>query len=394
MKETNDLTDLINRFLVNDLDPNERIAFEKVVAADKQLQAFLISLQDAKHIERDINFIHGLDQQKAWTTLVKKRNKSKLQNNRIKVCAISIAAMAIVCLGLHFYFYQKDTLNHKEDKTFRSAGVPGAKANADVAPAKSGAILTLSDGSQILLKENSKDTIKQMGSFVDTGNELLVKDEFLPSSSLHFTSLHVPKACFYKVTLSDGTKVWVNANSELTFPIRFAAHERRVKLDGEAYFEVHHQPNKPFIVEAKDGEVKVLGTHFNVNAYSERVRTTLVDGRVEVKLGNQRLELNPGEFAQMSPSRFFKGVADVNYELAWHNNEFNFKKETIVSIASQLSRWYDLDVKFLGDVTLEKEYTGSIDRNVNLSQVLEMLSYVSNLNFKLDGRTLTISAKV
>jgi len=137
----------------------------------------------------------------------------------------------------------------------------------------------------------------------------------------------------------------------------------------------------------------VLGTHFNVNSYSEQVRTTLAEGKVEVTRNNQHVVLLPGEYVWSSRNNLIKGEADLQRDLSWHNNEFYFKKETIVDISHQLSRWYDLDVKFRGNVQLDKEYTGSIERDVKLSQVLEMLSYVSNLKFEVDGKKLIIETK-
>src|SRR5690606_10818441 len=131
----------------------------------------------------------------------------------------------------------------------------------------------------------------------------------------------------------------------------------------------------------------------NVNSYSEQVRTTLAEGKVEVRRNNERVELSPGEYVWSSTGKLIKGDADLQRDLSWQNNEFYLKKETIVDIAHQLSRWYDLDVKFRGNVQLDKEYTGSIGRDVKLSQVLEMLSYVSNLKFEVDGKQLIIETK-
>jgi len=193
--------------------------------------------------------------------------------------------------------------------------------------------------------------------------------------------------------LSDGTKVWVNAVSQLKFPVQFAGHERRIYLEGEAYFEVAKDAQRPFIVESNGSTIKVIGTHFNVNSYLRSVRTTLLEGKVEVAAGNEKMILFPGEYSASSEEGVKKGKADLKREMAWKNNEFYFKGDNIAQIAAELSRWYDLDVAFIGQISFDKGYSGSIERDVNLSQVLDMLSYVSHLDFDIDGKKLTIINK-
>lgn len=179
----------------------------------------------------------------------------------------------------------------------------------------------------------------------------------------------------------------------MKFPVQFSGNERRVYLEGEAYFEVAKDASRPFVVEAGGNSIKVLGTHFNVNSYSKAVKTTLVEGKVEVSNGETSALLLPGESALSTDQSVKKSKSDFRKELAWKNNEFYFKGDNIASIAAELSRWYDLDVSFIGHIEFDKGYSGSIERNVNLSQVLEMLRYVSHLDFDVDGKKLTIINK-
>ena len=181
--------------------------------------------------------------------------------------------------------------------------------------------------------------------------------------------------------------------SRLKFPESFGSGERKVQLDGEAYFEVSKDVDRPFIVQANGTDVKVLGTHFNVDAYSKKVRTTLEEGKVEVSNADLAIILQPGEFAESVDGRLNKGYADLAKDLAWHNNEFYFNKDNVQSIVDQLSNWYDVEAKFDQGVNRNKAITGSVDRNVPLSQVLEMLEYVSDLRFKIDGDQLIIKNK-
>lgn len=384
MKEnTGHIAEILRKFLSGNLTGEEQSQLDDWLNASPQNKQFLESFRQAKNIEDDLSIVRKLDANKAWNKL---NNKNRTGITSIGKWSLGIAATITFLVGSFVLWRTELTTDNSKEKHAVIA------QPQDIAPATSGAILVLADGTKISLDNDSTKTLTKNNNLVGNSNELIVKatDQAIPTQ---YNSLIVPKASFYKMTLVDGTKVWVNALSQLKFPAQFSKTERRVFLEGEAYFEVAHNPDRPFIVESKGNEIKVLGTHFNVNSYSEEVRTTLAEGKVEVRRNNQHVELLPGEYVWSSPDNLIKGEADLQRDLSWHNNEFYFKKESIVDIAHQLSRWYDLDVKFRGNVQLDKEYTGSIERDVKLSQVLEMLSYVSNLKFEVDGRKLIIETK-
>ncbi|WP_312187201.1 FecR domain-containing protein [Sphingobacterium sp.] len=375
------ISQLIQKFLCGQLTEEEKNQFEAWLQISARNRQLLESFRTATNIEQDLSIVRQLNANKAWEKLKNKNNKS---HNK---WFIGVAASLLLLSGFFYLWYrQMETQDN-------SAAILALNVGQDVAPAKSGAILRMPDGKEVLLNNATPKVYDNNKTFVGNGSELIVKSgkQQLVSS---LNSLIVPRASFYKITLSDGTKVWVNAQSNLKFPAQFSEYERRVSLEGEAYFEVAHDTKRPFFVESRGGEIKVLGTHFNVFAYHDDIRTTLVEGKVEVRQKENKLELNPGEFASLSNNNLIKGKADILQDLAWHNNEFYFKKETIVNIAHQLSRWYDLDVKFRGNVQLNKEYSGSIQRDVKLSQVLEMLSYVSDLKFEIHGKELIIENKI
>lgn len=374
------ISQLLQKFLFGQLTDVEKVEFEEWLQANDQNRRLLESFRKAKNIEQDLAIVKQLDANRAWQKL---NNKNEKSNHK---WFIGIAA-SLLLLASFFYLWRNNYLRTENDGVQTSLYL-----TQDVEPAQSGAILQLSNGEKVALNDKTSKTYDRNKTFVGNGRELIVNN----TKSQHVSrlnSLIVPRASFYKITLSDGTRVWVNAQSNLKFPAQFPKNERRVSLEGEAYFEVAHDAKKPFFVESKAGEIKVLGTHFNVFAYHDDIRATLVEGKVEVRQHENKLELNPGEFASLSKNNMIKGSADIQQDLAWHNNEFYFKKETIVNIAHQLSRWYDLDVKFRGNVQLNKEYSGSIQRDVKLSQVLEMLSYVSNLRFEIHGKELIIENK-
>ncbi|MDF2516895.1 MAG: hypothetical protein K0R59_2191 [Sphingobacterium sp.] len=384
MKEnTGHIANIIRKFLSDQLTIEEQIELDEWLNANAQHKQLLESFREAKNIEEDLSIVRKLDANKAWDKLNGKNHNSVKPFGK---WTLGVAASIIFLMGTFLLWKTKFLPDH-----YGRIHV-AIKKKQDVAPATSGAVLVLADGTNVPLNGDSTKTLSKNNNLIGNGSELIVKDIDKPIPS-QYNLLIVPKASFYKMTLVDGTKVWVNALSKLKFPSQFSAAERRVLLDGEAYFEVAHNPDHPFVVESKGNEIKVLGTHFNVNSYTDLVRTTLAEGRVEVWQDNQHVALSPGEYAAAAKGHLIKGKANLQQDLSWHNNEFYFRKETIVNIAHQLSRWYDLDVKFRGNVQMDKEYTGSIERDVKLSQVLEMLSYVSDLTFEVDGKKLTIETK-
>lgn len=376
------ISKIIQKFLSGQLTAEEQKQLDVWLNLSIQNRKLLESFRQAENIEEDLIIVRQLDTNQAWDKL----NNKKRNGRSFGKWSLSIAASIVFLLG-GFLFWKGDFFPlHSERKAVI------VSKRQDIAPATSGAVLVLADGTKVSLNGDSTKTLTKSKNLIGNANELVVKqiDQPIP---LQYNSLIVPKASFYKMTLADGTKVWVNALSQLKFPAQFSQKERRVFLDGEAYFEVTPNAEQPFIVESRGNEIKVLGTHFNINSYSDQVRTTLAEGRVEVRQSTQRVELFPGEYASSFRDSLVKGKADLAHDLAWHNNEFYFKKETIKNIAHQLSRWYDLDVTFRGDVQLDKEYTGSIERDVKLSQVLEMLSFVSNLKFEVEGNKLIIATR-
>lgn len=380
---TNPIALIIQRYLAGEISLEEKKKLDAWIEASKSNRKLFESFKDANNIQADLAFFDAVDENKAWEKITSQKRDTK-GTSHWKL--LSVAASITLIIGI-FWLWRSNIAT--DDKGAEKAIMTKVQ---DIAPATSGALLVMADGQKISLAGESRQVIGTTKNLIGNNEELIIKPitEDIP---LAYNTLVIPKASYYKMILSDGTKVWVNALSQFKFPSQFGKKERRVFLNGEAYFEVSHNPERPFIVEAEGTEIRVLGTHFNVNSYNNQIRTTLAEGKVEVKQGNQRMELDPGEYSLFANNQLVKGRADLTHDLAWHNNEFYFKKETIVDIAHQLSRWYNLEVKFRGDVQLNKEYTGSIQRDVKLSQVLEMLSYVSDLKFDVDGKKLIIETK-
>ncbi|WON96840.1 FecR family protein [Sphingobacterium sp. UGAL515B_05] len=379
---TNYIAKLINKLLRGQETMTERNAIEQWRKSDKTNDDLLESFRDAKNIEEDLIFLDNLDEDRAWHKIQHVSAKAK-RNYRPFLRA---AAILVILLGTALFYI----LQQKGRVLEKVAIVHPVKG--DISPAQSGALLVLADGSIMPLEKSNKAVDPKIVALThkDSVDQL---NNPKAETRIQFNTLVVPKGNFYKLNLEDGTQVWVNANSQLKFPVKFKENERRVILEGEAYFEVAHDAERPFVVESRGSEVKVLGTHFNINAYSSNVRTTLSSGRVQVSHSGNVIVLEPGEYANLKDDLLSKGKADLDHDLSWHNNQFYFKKETIVEIASTLSKWYDVQVRFKKDVALDKVYNGNFKRDVKLSEVLEMLTYVCDLKFELQGKELIVENK-
>ena len=268
----------------------------------------------------------------------------------------------------------------------------------EIGPGSNKAVLTLSDGSTISLETASHGTLARQGDtkiVKPVDGQLAYKSFNEKATEILFNSIATPRGGQYQLILSDGSKVWLNAASSLRFPANFTGHERKVELSGEGYFEVAKNAAMPFKVEiAGRGVVEVLGTHFNVNAYSDEttMKTTLLEGRVKVVVLATRDShvLTPGEQAQLHRNgaiSIYKN-ADTQEVIAWKNGAFNFNNANLRSVFRQLSRWYDVDIVFEGGVP-EKQFNGEIQRDLKLPQVLKLLEG-NNVFCRLEGKTLFV----
>jgi Fe2+-dicitrate sensor, membrane component len=268
---------------------------------------------------------------------------------------------------------------------------------SDPQPGKNGAILTLADGRSLVLDSMADGLVASQGNThitLNNGRVLYGINKDGSSIPAGMNTLRTPRGRQYQLQLHDGTKVWLNAASSITYPTVFNSKERTVKVTGEVYFEVVKNKAAPFKVELADKtKVEVLGTHFNINAYDTEssFNTTLLEGAVRIRTKNgSPVLMKPGEQVQVHGQEV-KLVKNVNLEhvMAWKNGLFSFADANLETVMRQLSRWYDVDVMFEGPVP-HIEFNGEIDRNLTLSQVLNGLS-ATRINYKIkDEKTIVI----
>ena len=315
---------------------------------------------------------------------------------------ISAAAAVIFFISITAFYFQHQNNNRVSAQT--QGTVEQIK---DIPPGINNAVLTLDNGTTIVLDSAADGTLVQQGGIkVLKINGQIAYDKAAnanPQAAPTYNTITTARGNQYQVILADGSKVWLNAASSIHFPSYFTGNERKVEITGEAYFEVAKDAAKPFRVEfnnqsGEKGEIKVLGTHFNVNAYSdeEDVKTTLLEGSVKVSKGNESVLIVPGEQARVS-SNSSAGVKNITLKkdvvlsqvVAWKDGFFVFNNSDIKMIMRQVARWYDVEVDFEGRIPLEG-FTGKVSRNVPLSKFIKVLE-LNDVNVKTEGRKIIIA---
>lgn len=301
------------------------------------------------------------------------------------------AASVLLVIGMGSWF-----LLSRPDSSKSSASITAQHTGTDVLPGYDGAILTTSEGSQIVLDSTGNGIIASQGKVQVSkqGGQLLYDATPATNDEVSYNTLTTPRGRKFELVLADGTQVWLDAGSSITYPTAFTGSERKVTMTGQAYFEVAKDATRPFLVNVDGrGEVQVLGTHFNVNAYGEEtlIRATLVEGSVKLNSANgEGLVMKPGEQAAFSAQGPIQRVAGFDMEevLAWKNGFTAFRQADIKTIMRLAARWYDVDVEYEGTIPA-RTFTADVSRNVKLSQFLQILE-ASHIRFQIEGRKLLV----
>jgi ferric-dicitrate binding protein FerR (iron transport regulator) len=268
----------------------------------------------------------------------------------------------------------------------------------DIAPGSDNAILTLGDGTRIVLNKVSNGTLVSQGGVkvLKLNGQITYQPPHNSAQQPVYNTITTAKGNQYELILCDGSKVWLNASSSIRFPVVFSGSERKVEITGEAYFEVTKNPLKPFKVAIHSGmheaEVEVLGTHFNVNAYDDEpdVKTTLLEGSVRIKNESAMKIISPGQQARFSGGSGIsvQNNVDLAQVIAWKQGYFSFDNIGLRALMRQVARWYDVDIQFADGVT-DDGFTGKISRSVPLSRLLEVLEF-NDIHVTVEGRKIMI----
>ena len=287
-----------------------------------------------------------------------------------------VAAAAIIfsfITNLYFLFSSNRSAERGITGTEKRVSPP------DIAPPKStNAMLTLATEGTVKVAKNELGEIVYM--------------ESAKTNSISYNTMSLPKGSKpMRLVLSDGSLVWLNAASSVTFPTAFIGSERKVSITGEAYFEVAHNASKPFYVSHDDITVRVLGTHFNVNTYQDEsnIKVTLLEGSVNVSKGNNSARLKPGEQAVVAKDKIGL-ITNIDLEevMAWKNGQFYFKGTELKSIMRQIEKYYNVEVEFKDDIN--DEFYAKMERNINVSEFLKKLELTNIVHFKIEGNKITV----
>jgi len=283
-------------------------------------------------------------------------------------------------------------------KSHKEYPAPLAKTDipkSDITPGTFKATLKLADGRSILLDTATNGQLAQQGAtqVINKDGQLVYASGVGMKGEVLWNTLSTSRGQTYPLLLADGSRVTLNSESSIIFPVTFAGDIRQVKVTGEVFFEVAHDAHRPFRVSAGGMELQDLGTSFNVNAYPDEaaVKATVVEGSVLVKKGVQKRIIKPGQQAQVSPADIKVTEVDVDKITAWKQGFFRFKEDKLAEAMKNIARWYNIDVFFEGDAQ-NVEISGDINRTSNLSEVLKILSLLK-VNGKIEGRKLILTTK-
>ena len=301
-----------------------------------------------------------------------------------------VAAAVIVALAIGAYIFYQPL------KTSTPVLASNEEIRQDIAaPSGSRAVLKLSDGREVFLDDvmSGKIAVEGNTAIQKTADGQLIYNANGAGNNIVYNTIELPRGSKpINISLSDRTKVWLNAGSAITFPVAFSAKERQVEITGEVYFEVAKNPSAPFTVNKKGGNEKiaVLGTSFNVNAYDDEpsVSITLIDGSVRVDKGSNNKILTPGQQAIITSAININNNADIKEVTAWKNGIYQFESAGIDMIMRQLARSYNISYELKGKI--KETFGGTISRDVNLSQVLKMLETTGFVKFVIDGNKIIV----
>lgn len=298
---------------------------------------------------------------------------------------VAAAAAVILLAGAAYYIYS----GAPEKPVAQTAAAEPVK---DIAPGKDGAILTLSDGSAIVLDNLESGLVSTQGNaqLIISNGQLAYKQTGTASDEILYNTITTPRGRQYRLQLPDGTEVWLNAASSIRYPTAFAGGERKVSISGEAYFEVAKRPDMPFkVIAGGSSEIEALGTHFNVNAYTDEtsLNTTLLEGLIKVSAVNDKPVLvKPGQQAQIGPHtgkiRIVEG-ANTDNIMAWKNGAFSFEDASLKDVLRQIARWYDVEIDYRGNIS-DKIIRGKMGRDLSLLQMIAVLKGL-RVNLMLEG---------
>jgi ferric-dicitrate binding protein FerR (iron transport regulator) len=383
---------LIAGYIRGTLSTTEHNELDEWVAANDENMQLFERLTDEKNIEEAAKWIEGRKTNEALQGAKKKISFSKPGARVIWLRFLPYAVAASLIIVAALIFLKPFKGNNRDE-------IVSVSTNQDIAPGGNKAILVLANGNKVILDSAINGVLAKEGNTNITSDEGQVQYERKNAGTDQtlYNTITTPRGGQYSVTLSDGSKVWLNAGSSIYFPVVFGDKERTVTITGEAYFEIAPLYNKasqkiPFKVDiAGRGIVEVLGTHFNINAYNDEpvIRVTLAEGSVKVIKENTSVIIKPGQEAQINEQGDIKTLA-VNLEesLAWKEGKFLFNDAPIENIMRQVVRWYDAEIVY--ENRSSDHFNADVSRDVPVSKLLHILELTNRVHFKIENKKIVV----
>lgn len=365
-----EIADLIFACIMGRIGGKERQKLEKWRNDSPENSQLYEKYLSETFVADKFRFVRENDVETAYAELLQKIDGSCRRRRRIfRVCRYAAVVLLLLGFGILFYPY-------------RSTEKQEFPVISPIAPGSYKAILTLSDGERVHISDTAHAAYA--GYEKASG----------PEDSLKYHTITIPRGGEYVVTLSDGSRVWMNSESEIRFPLQFSKDRRELSMSGEVFFQVSRDTSAPFLVHTRHGDIRVLGTSFNIRDYSDEkfLETTLVSGKVEFEKADGKFVLNPGEQLRMDRQTGKTAVSVVNALLycSWKDGRFVFEKQRLEDIMTTVSRWYDIEVIYEQEELKNLLFTGNIRRYGELEPLLEMLKLVNKVDIMTEGNTVFI----
>lgn len=379
---------LIKVSLDSELGEDDRKELNEWLRTSEENQEMYDRFRNKRLLSERLGFYRQTDPEPDWKEIRRRtqrisRHERWLQ--RLTYAAVFIGLLFMVSL---YIYRQKAEIPLPENIAINCDSIrPGSRQ----------AYIELITGEKIVLGEREKGLVKNVdGGMLKEGEEglIMVGDDSVKNEvqEVEFNRVVVPRGGEYRLILADGTKVWMNSDSKFEFPTVFTGKERRVRLQGEAYFQVQRNEKMPFRIEVNGIEVAVLGTSFNIQAYGELMYTTLVEGAVALNVGGDTFRLSPGEEVKVNKRKVRVQKVDVYERIAWKEGKFVFREKRLEEVMEILGRWYDVEICYRNAAVKDLHFTGNIPRHATISEVLQFLERTRLVHFSIAGRTVIVSA--
>lgn len=387
MDKRNEMHRLIIAYLKNDISEEERDRLQAWLQTKESHRILFHELLDEEKRKKDIREFASFYTTGKWKELKHEMESSSLKKRHLLMVRTIAAAVAVTVMVAASLIYRQQTRQERMPRTEIAQIVPGGPH----------AILISENGQQMILGKEASDC-RQIVFGADTlkivqGNSLAY-EQTRTAAHVEWHTLQIPRGGEFRLTLEDGTEVWLNSESELKYPAHFTGHERRVILSGEAYFEVAPDSRIPFIVMTSKMDTRVLGTSFNVSAYPDenKTHTTLIGGSVEItdKEKNETICLQPGEQALLQDGKLSVQTVDTKLYSLWRKDRFTFSSEYLEEVTRKLSRWYNVEFFFTCPSDKQKQFTGSLPKYTDISQVLGIIEMTTSIKFQIKNNTVII----